>query len=99
VTLKILANDNPLNLVPENSFVRISFPMPENSYAKDYTVLYWNGVLNKGAGGWMELPLTAGKLNPGNNLDARQILSGLHIVNSFAQVTVNFLGTFVIVKK
>jgi hypothetical protein len=98
-TLQIFANNNPLDLVPENTFVRISFPMPENSKAEDYSVMYWNADLNNGNGGWMELPLTAGKLNPNNNQDARQILSGLHIVNGFAQITVNFPGTFVVVKK
>jgi hypothetical protein len=98
-TLQIFANNNPLDLVPENNFVRISFPMPENSKAEDYSMMYWNADLNNGNGGWMELPLTAGKLNPNNNQDARQILSGLHIVNGFAQITVNFPGTFVVVKK
>jgi len=99
VTLQILFNGSPLKLVPENASVRISFPMPKNSHAQDYTVLYWNVDLNTGAGGWMELPLTAGKLNPDNNQDARQILSGLQIVDGFARITVNFPGTFVIVKK
>ena len=99
VTLQILANNNPLDLVPENTFVRISFPMPENSKTEDYSVLFWNADLNNGIGGWMELPLTTGKLNPDNNLDVRQVLSGLQIVNGFAQITVNFPGTFVIVKK
>ena len=48
---------------------------------------------------WMELPLTPGKLNPDNPQDARQVLAGLQIVNGFAQITVNFTGTFVIVHK
>ena len=99
ITLQILSSNNPLDLVPENAFVRISFPMPENSKVEDYSVMYWNVALNNGIGGWMELPLTTGKLNPDNNLDVRQVLSGLQIVNGFAQITVNFPGTFVIVKK
>jgi hypothetical protein len=99
ITLQVLSSNNPLDLVPENAFVRISFPMPDNSKAEDYSVMYWNADLNNGIGSWMELPLTIGKLNPDNNLDVRQVLSGLQIVNGFAQITVNFPGTFVIVKK
>jgi len=99
VTLQIFVHGTPLKLVPENASVRISFPMPKDSKASDYTVLYWNMDLNNGAGGWMELPLAAGKLNPDNPQDARQVLSGLQFGNGFAQITINFPGTFVIVKK
>ena len=71
--------------------------MPNGSVAADFKVLFWNVDLNNGTGGWQELPQTPGKLNPGDPQDARQILSGLQIVNGYAQITVNFTGTFVIV--
>lgn len=97
VTLQILANNSPLDLVPENALVRISFPVPQGSEAEDYNLLFWNNALNSGAGGWMELPLVPGMLNPDNPLDARRVITGLQIVDGFAQFTVNFPGTFIIV--
>jgi len=97
ITLQILFNGSPLKLVPENASVRISFPMPDGSITADFMMLFWNVDLNNGAGGWQELPQTPGKLNPSDPQDTRQILSGLQIVNGYAQITVNFTGTFVIV--
>ncbi len=98
-----------VKVLPSGSLT-VMFKLPTPVSAGDhFGILYWDPTASGGTGGWVELP-EFGALPDGNPLsfalhpdaspaDGMTILSGVHTFEDFIKATVNFTGTFALIKR
>jgi hypothetical protein len=99
-----------INILPGNASNTISFLVDTDSFSTtNYSIMYWDQALAKYQGGWVELPIlpkaaTASDydqpLHPENLSDQQVVyVPAYKMGTSRIQVTTNFTGIFVLVKK
>lgn len=105
LSLEILQNSKPVQVIAEGGFVKVSFVAPAVQEDNMYSVLYWDN------GTWIQLNefmldengnVQVVELNPDAPDDTRKILGGVRVATTSAparvEVTTNFPGIFVLVQ-
>ncbi|WKZ36781.1 MAG: right-handed parallel beta-helix repeat-containing protein [Anaerolineales bacterium] len=96
--------DNALIKTMED-FMVVSFIIPVGMENEEFAILYWDETAENGSGGWVELPLQP---LDGNGIptdlhdpsDGKKISVGVHTTeDGYVSVSVNFTGSFILVKK
>lgn len=94
MTTNLTSTGSPLDLVPGGS-VTVRFALPGALTDKTLVLMFWD----EGSGKWVEIPLSGSESNfsPSNSL--MKVLNGTTMLDGAVQVTVNFMGSFVLAAK
>ncbi len=94
MTTNLISAGTPVDLVPGGS-VTVRFALPGALTDKTLVLMLWD----EGAGTWVEIPLSGSESSFSSSNSLMKVLKGVTIYDGAVQVTVNFMGSFVLAAK
>lgn len=94
MTTNLTSAGSPAELVPGGS-VTLRFTLPGTLTDKTLVLMFWD----EGAGTWVEIPLSGSESSFSASNSLMRVLKGTTMLDGAVQVTVNFMGSFVLAAK